>query len=477
MPTSESNHPVPRGHYIDDDTIDFGELFRRMSRGLPKTIGLAFVGLVVGAVSFFAGGPVLDAESSTRVVFSFKGYERGEYPDKSKFQPDDLRAPEVIAEALKRRGLEDTLALQGRVRAALSIEGIIPASITKENDRLRAAGQTPRVYMPDEYKLTLSLPRKHDLAIRERELLLNEIVSVYLDRFQRTYVQLPLDFGNAFQSLEGADYFDYELILSRESQNIAAFLEEMADTAKSFRSQRTNLSFSDLYKQNQVFTQIRLNETLGLIRQNGLSMDRRTATLKMDYYLRSLEDQELKASEEEKLVNHLLQQAQERAQSHVLGVKSQVGQQRTEAPLIDQGLIDSLLANDAYNFLVRKALDAGLKTRGIQSEKAILLERRQIMQNFVDSTDIEQSTSIAQFEKSLGELKAAYAKLFENIRMTHEDYQRQQFGDAIRISMQVQTESFYRGLAKAGVVGLIIGAALGIGLSLLGVGLGRPEAA
>jgi hypothetical protein len=36
--------------------------------------------------------------------------------------------------------------------------------------------------------------------------------------------------------------------------------------------------------------------------------------------------------------------------------------------------------------------------------------------------------------------------------------------------MQTRTDSFYRGLAMAGIAGLGIGGALGLGLSLLAVG-------
>lgn len=456
-----------------DDAIDLRELARRLWRGMPQSLGLAALGLAIAGLIYVAAGPQLLTSTSTRVVFSFPGYERGEYPDRSKFQSDDLRSPEIVSEALKRQGLATTEEFQSRVRAALTIEGIIPTNLIKERDRLRAAGQTPPRYVPDEYTVTLSLPRKFPLAARQRELLLNEIVSVYMEKFHLTYAAIPLGFGGEMESLSGADYSDYELVLNQESQNITAYLQAMAEEVKGFRSPRTNLSFSDLLKQNQLFTQLRLNETLGLIRQFGLSRDRRLALLKMDYHLRSLSERENSALEEERHIQSLLSQAQERAQSYVLGVKSQAVQQRPDSPVIDQGLVDSLLANDAYNFLVRQALEAGLKTRRIQAEKAVLQERRNRMEEFIQASVEEKAEVMTQLDKSLAELKASYAALIENIRLTHEDYQRQRFGDALRISMQARTESFYLSLAKAGIVGLALGGALGVGLSLLGVYVGR----
>lgn len=453
-----------------DDSIDLADLLRRLRLGLPQTIGLALLGLAIAAFAYFASGSFQTVPTSTRVVFSFPGFEKGEYPDKSKFQPEDLRSPESVAEALKRQGLDTTQEVQSKVRSALSVEGIIPDSIVKERDKQRAAGLTPRLYMPDEYTLTLSLPRSFPLTARQRELLLNEIVNVYHEKFTRTYVALPLNTGKAFESLEGADYFDYDLVLSRESENITNFLTQMAATARAFRSPRTNLAFSDLLKQSQLFTQLRLNEVLGLIRRDGLSKDRNLALVKMDYYLTKLGDEENAAAEEEKVVQALLKQAREREQNYTLGIKSQANQPRTEAPVIDQGLVDSLLANDAYNFLVRQSLEASLKTRRIQSEKAILQERRQTMETFLKSEVAMKAEALAQFQASLENLKRVYERLITDMRMTYEDYQQQQYGDAIRVSMQTKTASFYRGLAMAGIAGLGVGTAAGLGLSLLGLG-------
>jgi hypothetical protein len=467
----------PSSQPYEDDAIDFAELFARLRRGVPLTLGLACIGLALAGVLFTAAGLFQNATTTTRVVFSFPGFEKGEYPDRSKFTPDDLRSPEIIAEALRHKGLDATESTQSKVRAALSIEGIIPDTIIKERDKQRAAGQTPRLYVPDEYTLTLSLPRKFPLSSRQRELLLSEIVSVYQAKFTRTYVALPLGTGKAFESLVGADYFDYDQVLSRESQNIATFLTEMSDTARAFRSSRTNLSFNDLLKQSQLFTQLRLNEVLGLIRRDGLSKDRKLAMVKMDYYLKTLGDQELRALEEEKVVHDLLKQTQDREQKYALGVKSQSGQQRSDPLVVDQGLVDSLLVNDAYNFLVRRALDTSLNTRRIQSEKTILQERRDNMDAFIKSNLAEKTEALTQFNKSLDELKRVYDSLINDIRLTYEDYQQQQYADAIRVSMQARTGSFYRSLAVAGMAGLGIGLAAGLGLSLLGISFGKRKAA
>ena len=455
--------------------VDLREMFTRLVRGLVQTLGLAVLGLAIAAVIYLAASPSTTATASMRVTFAFSGSGKGEYPDHSKFQPDDLRAPDIIVEALKRQGLDATKGFQGKIQSALTIEGLIPLNVIKERDRLRAAGQTPAPYLPDDYLVTLTLPRKFPLSSRQCELLLNEIVSVYLEKFQHTYAEMPLAFGNAFETLRTADYFEYELILNEEIQNITTYLNQQFEQARTFRSPDTNLSFSDLLKQTGLFAQIRLNETLGLIRQNGLSRNRAIAMVKMDYYLRTLEDQEQKAIEEQKVVDDLLAKSQERSQNYVLGIKSQAAQQRPESPILDQGLIDSLLANDAYNFLVRKALVAGLEVKRIQADKAQLVERRKNMEAFLKSTGEDQSAISAQVQKSLADVEVSYKELIANIRQTHADFAQQQFADAIRVNMQYVTGSKYWKLAINGAIGGFIGLALGLGLSLLGVYIGGAK--
>ncbi len=473
-----------------DDAIDLRDLVARVWRGLPQILALFLICGTVGAALALISSRFQPVNTTTRVLFSFAGFERGLYPDNSQFQPDDLRAPAVIAEALRRQSLDSSTAFQSKIRGALSIEGIIPANIVKERDRLRATGQIPPPYVPDEYALALSLPRSTEVSDSQRNALLNEIVSVYRENFNRTYAQTPASFGTAFETLQNADYPEYQLILDKEIESITGYLEQllsragkdpreaqMVERTSAFRSPTTNLSFKDLLEQTRLFEQIRLNETLGLIYQNGLSRDRSTALMKMDYYIRVLENQERRAVEEESVVRGLLAQAQERNQNYVLGIKSQASAPRNESAVLDQGLVDSLLANDAYNFLIRQTLEAGRKVKQIQSEIARLTELRRNMHSFIDRDIGAQEQVLDRVATSLKELEAAYQDLISKIRQTHADFARQEFGDAIRLSSQIRTEGVLKPLAVASLVGGALGFALGAGLSLLGIYIGRRQTA
>lgn len=486
-----SGNPIGQRMIEEDEVIDLRDIFNRLGRGLGQIIGLAMLGLIIAVVLYFVESSRLPVSTSSRVAFAFPGFEKGEYPDRSKFQPDDLRAPDIISEALKRLGLEDTEGFQSRIRGALDIEGIFPPSIIKERDRMQAAGQIPPTYVPDEYSIVLTLPRNFPLSNQQREQLLGQIVSIYRQNFWHTYADFPSSLGNAFATLRNADFPDYELILNEDLNNITAYLEQRSEDttatqaapsnetlrqSRSFRSPTTHLSFSDLLEQIRFFSQVKVNNALSVIYLYGLTRDRPAATEKMDYQLRSLEDEENKASEEETVVQALLSKAEERSQSYVLGIKSQAQQSRPESPVLDQGLIDSLLANDAYNYLVHEELAAGLKVKDIEAAKAALLERRKRMEGLPDQSDTDtQARLVTQVQKSLAELEPAYEELIDNIRKTNDDFARQQFGDAVRMTDAVGTAGTSRPMAMAGIAGGFLGLAAGMGLSLLGVYIGSAK--
>lgn len=457
------------GSAADKDLIvDFREVFSRLRNGLPITLGLGMLSIVIAAIAFFAATPILDLATTARITFSFSGLERGQYPDKSNFQPEDILAPDIVAEAIRQQGLGESDILKSKVRAALSVEGIIPSNVIKERDRLRAAGQTPPTFVPDEYVLTLVLPATGTLTRQQREALLNSIVTLYREKFQRTYANLPLQFGSAFQNIADADYYDYELLFNQEIESMRGYLSERLSEARAFRSKATNSSFLDLLEQLDSFSQIQLPEVLGIIHAYTLCKDRQKELQKLSYYLRESQMKEKAALEEEKVVKTLLNETEARAQNYVLGLKAQSTQGHSETPIIDQGLIDSLLANDSYNFLIRRALDAGLRAKAIASQNEQIQERLDRLSSLEKPDPSEQSRATETLERSLAVLKVSYSRLVANIRQTNDDYKIQQFANAIRISQQPHTESILSKFAAVTTLGFIVGMSLGLALSLLG---------
>jgi hypothetical protein len=462
------------------ESLNLYEIWNRIARGMAQIAGLAVLGVVAAYLFFLAANTSSTVATTVHVSFSFPGFERGQYPDGSKFHPDDLRASEVVSEALKRGGFDGSGDLQAKIQNGLSIEALIPPDIVRQRDRSLAEGQVLGPYYADEYVVTLNLPRRVPLTAKEREVLLSNIVNVYQQHFESTYSDVPAPFANVFDTLHGSDFTDYELVLTKDLQNISSYLTLQFNRVPAFRSITTGLSFGDLLEQTELFTQVNVDPVLGDIYFQGISRNRQSALTKIDYYLHVLAGQENKAVEEEKVIQDLLAKSQERTQNYVLGIKSTSSQPHPEGPILDQGLIDSLLANDAYSFLVRKDLDAGMKVKDLQAEQTRLAARRKQLESVAEgsATDNNQAAKWGEIEKALALVEKQYALLISNIVKTNSDFGHQEFADAVRISKNAQTDAPTRGFLFFCGIGLSLGAVCGIGLSLLGIYLGptiRPR--
>lgn len=463
----------PQPDPYPDDSIDIADLIRRVRRGLWTTVGLTLLGFAVGIILGLVTTSRQTAVSTLRVTFGFPGAENGTYPNGMKFQPDDVRAPDVVSEAVDRLNIADSPPnLISKVRGAVSVSGLVSANVVRERDRLRAAGQTLPTFFPDEYEISLIWPRDDVVDIPQRQKLLTEIVSAYRDKFRRTYVELPEQFSNVFSQLRNADFVEYELILNQQMQTLQAFLKQQIAQAKEFRSPTNNLSFRDLLKQVDLFSQIRMNEVLGLIYLGGLSKDRAHSLANMDYRLRTLKDRERRLIEEEAVVMNLLTKTQQRSQNYVLASQAEATQ--GSQTVLDQGLIDALLANDAYNFLVRQALEAGRALKQVQSEIAVVQERRERMEAFIKDSPLGQAEATERVQTALRDLESGYQELLANVRTCLEDYARQEYADSIRITKQANTGSWMKPLLLGAIIGCFTGGALGLGLSLLDLGSKRP---
>jgi len=288
---------------------------------------------------------------------------------------------------------------------------------------------------------------------------------------------LPTSFGSVFTTLSDSDFPDYEMEIAKDLNALTTFLEQRQAMANSYRSQSTNLSFNDLLENVNNLRQIEFNEVLGLIWQNGLSKDRRSSLIKIDYRLRSLRFQEQQVLANQGVINDLLMQVQSRSPSYILGVKGQLPQPQASTPIIDQGLLDSLLANDSYNMLVRKALDNGVELKQIQNQEAQLLDKRTALNAFLEKDPGDQSAIIKQVRSSLTNLESHYNNLVSSIRRTNDDFIRQQYANAVQISDAVTTRRSILHLIESALIGLILGITAGAGFCLLGIDLRHSKSA
>jgi hypothetical protein len=452
-----------------DEFIDLKLIFKKLISGTTQSIAFSLLGLVIATLLFLVYTNFSYVVTSTRLVVSFKGSNAGIYPDKSKFSYTDIVSSDIVHDALREINIEGNQELEVKIKRSLSIEGIIPTELVKQRDRLISSGQTLPPVIPSEFNLTLNLPRTVQLTTARRRQLLISIINMFKLKFERTYATPPIALGNLSNLLLTSDYDDFERILADNSNRIESYLFELHKEAGSFRSGRTKLSFGDLINENQDFNQIYKNKTLGLIHEGKIAKNRKAAILKMNYKLYELSNLEKKQIEEEKSSREYLDEVARHTSSYILGVKSQITNEHNNTPILDKDLIDSLVANDTYSFILKKALDASLKLKNTQVEQIIIADNLKSMQAALDSEIDKQLNDKAN--ESVIDLIKAYDTLVHDIRDTYSDYATQEFSDTIRLSAPIETESIWRALLIPSLAGLGLGAALGMGLSLVDINL------
>jgi hypothetical protein len=214
------------------------------------------------------------------------------------------------------------------------------------------------------------------------------------------------------------------------------------------------------------FSAIRQDRVLGLIQSVGLSRNRESALIKMDFRLRLLSNEEALARQQEALVRELLDKIATRDASYVLAGKSALDESRS--PILNKEVLDSLIKNDVYGFLVKKTIDAGQRTREIASQRSELEERRKRMETFSRQDYKVRDDLVGEVDKALSALRKDYDQLVALVRDTDADFVRSSLTDAVRVSFGPSTGSSTRsGLIIIGGWGAC-GVLLGLGLSMVG---------
>lgn len=439
-----------------DDSIAIGELLARLKRGLPLIIGLALIGLVAGIAGGLLRNTRQSTETTMRVLFSFPGLERGQYPSGARFQVDDLRAPGLVNAAIDHLHVPAPPALADQLHGALTITPLVSPAVSKERDKLRASGQNPPAFYADEYAVTLSLPAGSALDLRQRELFLAALVNAYQENFHRTCLETPRVFRNPFPALQGVEYMEYDAILSKELRTVSAYLNHQAEQAGLFRSPTTKLSFADLAEQAEIFSTITLRDTMSLLYLKGLAKDSRSTRDKVDYSLLLLGYNEHRRLGEEAAVATIL----DKLLNHPSPAPARGSRQSGPAPQADTN-------NTSLDLFLRKNLEASLAVVSLQSDTNALQERKRHLETFASLSESERTATVAYVQSSLTNLQAAYEQLLASIDLTLRDYIAYSTGDGARISQPARLETNQHPLSLDGAAGLSLGLLLGLGLSLL----------
>ena len=236
--------------------------------------GAVLLGVILSVILFCLDKKPVTA--SAKMQLAFNGAAEGIAPDGRIYDIYELTSDEVIAEALKKAGLDDKYAV-AKVRESLAVAGTYPEDIVNQTMSYESLLDftTNRTLTAERFYPTLftvELNNKFDAKISKKnlELILKNILAVYKEKFAKTYTQGAPAAESTFV-LSQYDYPQQLEILQQRLAIVSRYAQEMYEKEPTFRF--GGAGFNDIVVRLNALTDSdigRLNANLTL---NALTKD------------------------------------------------------------------------------------------------------------------------------------------------------------------------------------------------------------
>lgn len=349
----------------DDEAPTFRDavrfLYDRRVRLAARFVLFLALGAAGTAVWAWRNPPVADG----RILLTFPGIERGEYPSGKKFSVEDFRGAEVLRAAAADSGLPADFDL-ARLSANLDIAPIMPAEVLARWKKQDRDGLRREEYVPTEFEIQIRLEPAHSSrAIRFFDALVNR----YRGRakFEQKAALRFTSEPSAFQYdrlLRDYDYWEIPLLFDQNVELLSAWLKQLVRDSREYRDPRSHYSFRALDDELAAWNAIRLESLKAMTFKGRLVKNRELALTTMQYRLEDLDVQIRQKSEEAAEAMHLLEVAQK--PQPLLSAQPGGG---SLLPVVDNALADRIMRSDFMPELIRRITDLQEKAKALQGTK------------------------------------------------------------------------------------------------------------
>jgi hypothetical protein len=342
------------------DAIRF--VHRKRIALLAKFVLFAAMGLIVFAIWLWTTPRRVEG----RLVLSFRGIEKWEYPSERRFSPADLRAPGVLSAALADAGIGSASADLNRVSASLDVLPIIPSEVLSRWKKADRDGAKREDYSPSEFALTLAIP---NLSTGEEVRLFDAIVKRYQDRVKFEQIA-ALTFTSTWSEksyqdlISRYDYWDIPYVLDQNVELLNRYLRQLVEESQSYKEPISQFSFRDVQKEFTIWSATRLEALKGVTFQGRLVKNKETETLTSQYRLEDLEIQVRRGKDEAAEAMRLLEASQKPP-----GMSATQSATREGIPIVDSGVLDRLVRSDYLGPLVKRISQLQEQTARLEAEK------------------------------------------------------------------------------------------------------------
>lgn len=406
-PESESNEII----------VSFSTIIRKMKKYLSVLIAAVVTAFICAFVYAAVTTHVKKTSLRALVSFNYDGIEKGIDPAGKDFDPNSIKNPAVIEEALTELNIDlDQLEY---VRRGIRLKGIIPKdaydriaiykSVLETGSGANAAAENilETSYFATQYSVYFDY-NETSLTDSQAVELFNLILDKYNDYFYKTYgYNEAIGSAVAAISYEDYDYSEAIDVFSSSIKSLRSYVKTLAneDNTK-FRSSVTGYTFNDLYEAINTINDIDLNKCSSYINVNNVTRDKETALAYCEDRIKALNRQKAQYEEELAAYNSAID-AYQKDQIIVFGgsagdnstTQSTVTSQQYDKMYAERNNITNELAATRQSINFYKEREESLKSKS------------------VGSTD-----KAKKVEEQLAALSDKIDNLVELVSLTSEDY-------------------------------------------------------
>jgi len=228
-------------------------------------------------------------ETNTNITIAFRGAGKGLDPQGNRFDINELKSDEVLEQAIKKSDLQDTVSVES-LKKRIYILPQAEQDTMKELLTLTAInGKTQDV------KERMIHPTSFNISLKDMGLpsyfsdkkLLDHILKAYDAQLRSKYLSDTVSEPAYTQDeILKLDYPEMMMVLNQEAESLLLYIESYTNNEPQFSSEKTGLSFADVYEQAVLIKDTDIASMRSLVNYYGLTEDAQSRILYEDTMLK-----------------------------------------------------------------------------------------------------------------------------------------------------------------------------------------------
>lgn len=235
---------------------------------------IAAVSILAGVLFFLIAQFYIQQYTAVTVIeYTGAQAEEGLSPDGKYIDTSEIYSTNLVAQAMKKLGIQYTEATSDDIRMNIHVEPIITEEDLLVQQSKLDNGEKDYEIIPTRHLVTFNCGVKAGREYPRK--ILNQILQEYASYYGKTHVNTSLA-ANPVSDIttKGYDYLEMAEVMDDTLKNITEHLSDKVNWNGEFRSSRTGRSFQDLYDEFLFIKQVEVRQLFSEILEGRITKNR-----------------------------------------------------------------------------------------------------------------------------------------------------------------------------------------------------------